>query len=65
MKEVKIKILINGIDPLKLTIRGGLFRKVSLDVNGKFEGFYSLTKIINRVKKILVQYFNNKIKGVE
>jgi len=45
-------------ETLALRIRGGLFRKVSLDLDGKFQGFYSLTKIITRIKKIITEFFN-------
>jgi len=57
MKEVKIKIQM-GEKILKLTIRGGLFRKVSLDLDNKFQGFYPLTKIINRIRKVIKEYLN-------
>jgi hypothetical protein len=56
MKEVKIKIQFGKQETLKLTIRHGLFRKVSLEVNDKFEGFYSFTKIINRIKNKIQKY---------
>jgi hypothetical protein len=59
MKQVKIKIEFDGEKTLKLRIRGGLFRKVSLDIDNKFQGCYSLTKIINRIRKIMSEYFNN------
>ncbi len=56
-KIVKIKIQLGQQTPIKLVIRGGLFRKVSLEMNGKFQKFYSLTKIINRIRKLVVDYF--------
>ena len=60
MKQVTITIRFSEKkDTLSLRLRGGLFRKVSLDVDGKFQGFYSLSKIINRIRKIIVEYLSN------
>lgn len=59
MKQITITIRFEGKETLSLRLRGGLFRKVSLDVNGKFTKFYSLTKITNRIRKLLVEYFEN------
>lgn len=60
MKQVTITIRFSEEKPtLALRIRGGFFRKVSLDLDGKFQGFYLLTKIINRIRKIITEYFND------
>jgi len=59
MKQVTITIRFSEEEEtLALRIRGGLFRKVSLDLDGKFQGFYSLTKIITRIRKIITEFFN-------
>lgn len=56
-KYVKISIQFSDGTKHKLKINKFFMRKISLEYNGKFEGFFSLTKIINRVRKIIVEYF--------
>ena len=56
-KRVTITVRFGKDETLSLRLCGGLFRKVSLYIDGKFEGFFPLTKIINRIRKRIVKYF--------
>lgn len=61
MKSVTITIRFSdNRDKVSLKITGGIFRKVGLYVDGKFTKFYSLTKIIQRINKILINYFKEQ-----
>ena len=55
--RVRVSIKFSSGKSYKIIIHKHLFRKVGLEFNGKHEGFFPLTKIINRVRKIIVQEF--------
>lgn len=60
MKRVTITIRLEGKETLSIRLRGGMFRRTSVYINGDFKGFYSLTKIIDRIRKVIVGYFVNE-----
>jgi hypothetical protein len=59
-KRVAITIRFENKETLRLRLSGGMFRRISLFKDGKFEGYFALTKIINRIRIILVEYFKEK-----
>jgi hypothetical protein len=56
-KTVTITIRFDNKQTLSLRLTCGLFRKVGLYVNGKFEKFVTVTKVVNKIRKIIVEYF--------
>ena len=59
MKWVKIKIEFSDGTTHKIRLDDGLFRKqLMLTYNGKLSGFYSLSKLISRLRKIISEHFN-------
>lgn len=57
-KQVTIIIKIDNKKVHNIKLTKHLFRKVGLVYNNKFEGFYSITKITNRIRKVVIGLLN-------
>ena len=59
-KRVRISIKYGDEKPQVFILNGHFFKRVGLEYNNKHVGFFSVTRILNRQRELICEYFNKK-----